>query len=122
MGGLGSTVMANHLCAIVEGRFENFAGEFFLTSFTDVARDLAPHVGDENYVLQRRVTAKSAERVEVPFGSSGKPSFGDAVEVDDPASLDPSLCLSRLGSVEETGERRTPVCACVLAKKSVITC
>ena len=90
MSGLGSVVMASHLCAPVEGRFEG-VGETILESLIDVARDLAPRVGNENDVLQGRVATKFMEHPEIMFGYLGElPLVGDAVDIDDPGKLGPS--------------------------------
>ena len=67
-------------------------GEFILASFTDVARDINPHVGCENDGLQCRVTAEFAGRLEIPSANSGKPYIGYTVDVDDPGKLRPDTC------------------------------
>lgn len=71
----------------IEGRFERATGEFFLANFTDLVRNRAPHVGGENDILQRRVTAEITEHLEIPSGGSGEPAVGDAVDVDESGKL-----------------------------------
>ena len=66
MSGFGGVAMTNHLCALVEGRFKKEPGYFVLASFTDFAGNPAPHVGDENEILQCLVTAKFVEHPEFP--------------------------------------------------------
>ena len=75
--------MAIHLRAVGESQFEKVTGEFPLASFTDLASNRVPHAGDENEVLQRRVTTELTERVEISSGDSGEPTVGNPVEVDD---------------------------------------
>ena len=87
MGGLGSVVMTDQFCTLVEDWFEKFAGEFGLAGFIDVARIPCPHVGDEDNVPQRRITAKLTEHLEVPSGDTGEPNVGDTVDVDDSSKL-----------------------------------
>ena len=86
---LGIVAIANHLCTLVEGRFEEGTSEFALDSFTDIARSPTPHIGDENEVLQGRVIAKFTEDPEIPSGYPGNPLVGDAVDIDDPRKLGP---------------------------------
>jgi len=81
--------MANHLRAFVKHLFEEVAGEFHLARFTDVARNLAPHVGDEDDVLQGRVTAKLAENLEISSRDSGESFVRDTMDVGDPCKLGP---------------------------------
>ena len=89
--------MPIHLCALEGSQFEKTSVEFVLASFADFGRDLAPHVGDEDDILQCRVTAKFAEDVEISSGVSGKPGLGDPVDEDDPGELIP--CLITVGGV-----------------------
>ena len=88
---LGGVVVPGHSGALVKGWFERATEEFVLASFTDLTRDCAPHIGHENDVLQRRVTAEFAERPEIPSGGSGKSTVGDAVDIDDSGKLSPFL-------------------------------
>ena len=44
--------MTNHLYTLVEGQFKKEPGNFVLTSFTNFAGNPAPHVGEENEILQ----------------------------------------------------------------------
>ena len=76
--------MASHSCTLVEGWFEKYTGELVLAGLVDVLRDLAPHVGDDNDVLQCGVTAEFTEHLEIPSGDPSIPNVGDAVDVDDP--------------------------------------
>ena len=89
MGGLFSIVVANHFCALVNGQFEKFVGEFSLASSADVAGDFVPPVCDQKDILQCCVATESAEQVKITFGDSVKPFFRDAVEVDDPGESTP---------------------------------
>ena len=89
MSGSGGVAMANHLRAVVEDRFKRFTRKFVLASFAHIARDVAPHVGNENNILQCRITAEFLERLRTPPGDSGGSSVGDAVGVDDPGKLRP---------------------------------
>ena len=91
MSGSDGIIVANHSGALVEDRFEKITREFALAGFTDVTRDLAPHVGDENDVLQCRVTTKFVEHPKIPPSDSSKPIIGDAVDIDDPGKLRPFL-------------------------------
>ena len=84
MSGLDGVVMPNHLSTFVKGRSESSTGEFLLMGFPDVTGDLVPHIGDEYDVPQCRVTAKSAEHIDIPSGDPIKPIFGNSVDVDDP--------------------------------------
>ena len=79
--------MTNHSCALAEGQFEKGSEEFLLASFAEIGRDRVPHVGDDNNVLQCRVTTEVTERAEIPSCDSGRPVVGDAVDVDDPSKL-----------------------------------
>ena len=79
--------MSNDLCAIIEGRPEKVTGEFFLASFANLVRDLAPHVGNDDDILQRGVTAEFTEHLEIQSGGSGEPAVRDAVDVDDSGKL-----------------------------------
>ena len=91
MSGFGGVVMAKHSCALVESRFEEFVGKFLLASFAGVLRNLPPHVGDKNNVLQCRFAAEFAEHVEIPTGDPTEPDVEDAVNVDDPSECRPFL-------------------------------
>jgi len=75
------------LCALVEGLFEEFTGEFDFARLAFVGWSQFPHGGGEYYILQRWVTAKLAEHPEIPSGGSVKPIVGNAVDVDDPGKL-----------------------------------
>ena len=86
-GGLSSVVVANHSCTIVEGTSEKSTGEFFLASFTNLTRDPTPHVGDENDVLQCRVTAELTEGPDIPSGDFCTLIVGDSMDVDDSSKL-----------------------------------
>ena len=79
--------MPDHLCAFADDRFEEIAEEFIFASFTDGARDLAPHVCDESDIPKRRATAEFAEHVEIRSGGSVRLIVRDAVGVDDPCEL-----------------------------------
>ena len=87
MSGLDGVEMAIHLRAVGESQLEKATGEFPLASFTDLASDRVPHAGDENEVLQCRVTTEFTISVEIPSRDSGEPTIGDAVEVDDAGQL-----------------------------------
>lgn len=99
--------MSNHPCALVEGRFKKVTGKFPLESFTDVTRDLAPHVGDKNDVLEHRVAAKSAESVVIPSGSSDKPITGDAMDEDHPGKFRPFVVSVEVKMVSPEGLETT---------------
>ena len=81
--------MANHLCALVEGRFEHTTEELVFAIFTGLARDHAPHVGDKDDVLQCCFPTKLAEYFEIPSGYSRELYIGDAADVDDTGKLNP---------------------------------
>ena len=101
VSGLGGAVVPTNLCALAKGQVESVSKEFFLESFTVLGRDRGPHVGDENNVLQRRVTTEFTVHLEIPSGDSGKPSVGDAVDVDDPSKLGPFSVSVRKFSPED---------------------
>ena len=63
--------------------------------------EIAPHIGNENDVLQRRVTAKAMEHLEVPYSDSGKPTVRDTVDVDDSGKRGPFLVSIGKFSVED---------------------
>ena len=91
--------MTDELCTLVKDRFEKFSGEFGLAGFIGVRRVPCPHVGDEDNVFQRLVTAKFTEHLEVPSGDSGKPNVGDTMDVDDSGKLGSFLVpVRRFGS------------------------
>ena len=73
--------MPNHLCAL------KTTGEFLLASFANLSRDLTPHVSDDDHILECCVAAEFTEHPETPLGGSGKPTVGDAVDVDDSREL-----------------------------------
>ena len=87
MGGSGGVVVEGHSCTLVGDGFEKITRELVLTTLTIPGRDLTPHVGDDDDVLQCRVAARFTEHPKIPSGDSGEPSVGDAVGVDDPESL-----------------------------------
>ena len=89
MGGLGSVKMTNHLCALVEDWLEKRTEEFVLAGFIDVMRVACPHVGDDDDVLQRCITAKLTEHLEISSRDSGESDVGDSVDVDNPSELRP---------------------------------
>ena len=91
MSRFGGVEVLDHLCALVEGRFEKNTGEFSLARFVDFQMVLLPHIGDGNNVLQRRFTAKLAKKVEIPYGDPAKAIVGDAMDVDDPGERSPIL-------------------------------
>ena len=68
---------------------------------TDAERDFAPHVGDQNDILQCLITANFAEHVEIPPGDSGKPSVGDAVNIDNAGKLRVFLISIKKFSLED---------------------
>ena len=84
-------MMASHSCTLVESRFEEITCEFVLASFAFLEREMVPHVGNQNDILQCIVTAKFPEHPEVPSGDSGKSPVGDAVGVDDTGKFRASL-------------------------------
>ena len=94
-------MVAGHLCAPFEGWFEKNAEQFVLGSCAVFGRDIAPHVGDDNDVLQRRVTAKLTEPLEIPSGDSGKPIIGNAVDVDDTGKCSASFISVKEFSLED---------------------
>ena len=81
--------MASHLRAFVEGRLEESVDELHLASFADIERDRAPHVSDENDVLQACVAAELAENPKIPLRNSSKPVVGDGVNVYDSCKISP---------------------------------
>ena len=83
--------MMSHPCALVDDRFEKFTEELALAILTILGRDLAPHVGDENDVLQCSVTTEFPEHREITSGHFGKSFVGDTVHVDDSGGLGTSL-------------------------------
>ena len=93
MRGLGSVVMAGHLCALFKGRFEKYTEQFALANCAIFRRDIAPHVCDDNDVLQCRVTAKVTEPLEILSGDSGEPIAGDAVDLDDTGKCSASISV-----------------------------
>ena len=120
VGGFGGVVMADHLGALVEDRFEKFTGQLVLAVLALFGRDLAPHVGDEDDVLQCRVTTKLTEHPEIPSGHSSEPLFGDTVNVDDPGKLaSPLVSVKRFSPEIET--RRTPMCTHEVVKKAAMS-
>ena len=101
VSGFGGVVMADHLCVLVEDRFEKSTGQAVLASFAVLGREIALHVGNENDILQRRVTAKVTEHLEVPSSDSGKPTVRDTVDVDDSGKRGPFLVSIGKFSVED---------------------
>ena len=83
-------MMPNHLCAPIEGRFEGFPREFILENFASITRDIAPHVGDDDNVVQCCVTTKFVERLEILSSDSNYPGVKNAVDIDDPGERRPS--------------------------------
>ena len=75
--------MANHLGALAEGILKGFTVDSVLVSFTNVASDLAPRVGDENEPPQFTDTKKPDDVFDPQFSNSVKPFVGDAMDVDD---------------------------------------
>ena len=86
-------MVAGHLCAPFEGWFEKNAEQFVLGSCAVFGRDIAPHVGDDNDVLQRGFTAKVTEPLEILSGDSGEPIAGDAVDLDDTGKCSASISV-----------------------------
>ena len=66
-------MMTNHLYTLVEGRFKKEPGNFILTSFTNLAGNPAPYVGEENEILQCPPTIQTFCNI-VPRGIEGKGS------------------------------------------------
>ena len=91
VSGFGGVEMADHPGALLNDRFEKITRQFGLASFAVLERDIAPHVGSKNDVLQCRVTTKFLEHPEVPPSDSGKSPVGDAVDVDDSSKRRASL-------------------------------
>ena len=52
VGRLGSVVVTGELCTFIEDLLEKVGGELLLASFPDSLRDLPPHVGNEDDVLE----------------------------------------------------------------------
>ena len=94
----------------IEGRFERATGEFFLANFTDLVRNRAPHVGGENDILQRRVTAEFTEHLEVPSSGSGEPTVRDTMDVDDSGELRPFLISVKRFSLGDWRAINVDVC------------
>ena len=111
VGRFCSVVMANHLCALVKDRFEKIARELVLAILTILGRDLAPHVRDEDDVLQCRVAAEFSEHLEISSGDSGESFVGDAVDVNDPGKLASSLVSAKRFSREDRGTMNVGVCS-----------
>jgi len=110
--------MADHLGALVEGRFEEFTGEFILARLAFVGGSQFPHGSGKDNVLQRRVTAKFTEHPEIPSSGSAESIVGNAVDIDDPRELSAMLI-----SVEFSlggREQRVPVYAYLVDKKLAI--
>ena len=109
VSGFCGVVMTSHLRALVEDRLEEIVRELVLAILTILGRDLAPHVRDQNDVLQRLVTAEFPERVEIASGDSGEPFVGDAVDIDGPGNLAPVLIPGKKLS-PELSTKDTPLC------------
>ena len=103
-------MMASHLCALGENRFEKTAGEFPFVTFTGLARDGAPHVGDKNDILQYRIATKLTECLETPPGNPSEPSVGDAVDVDDTGKLEPSFISVKRFGPGDRGAMNVDIC------------
>ena len=101
VSGFGCVVIADHLGALVEDRFKKFTGQFVLAILTVLGGNLAPHVGDEDDVLQCRVAAKLTKHPEIPSGHSGELFVGDPVDVDNSGKLTPSLVPIKRFSLED---------------------
>ena len=115
---LDGVTMPNRLCALAKGQFENIVRKSLLQSFTDLARDCAPHVGDENNILQcRHFAAEFAECAEIPSGDSGLPTVADTIDVDNPGKLGPLPISVAKFSFEDQGQG-TPMYAYTAAKKA----
>ena len=84
---LDGVVVASHLSAFVESRFQKIARKILLASFADVERDFSPHVGDENNVPHCPITTKCAEQVVSPSRNPAKLIVRDPVDVYDPGEL-----------------------------------
>jgi len=104
--------MADHLGALLDGRFEMRTGEFVLARLAGAGGNCLPHGGGEENVLQRRITAKLTEHLEILSRRSAELNFGNAVEVDDPGKLDAILIsvkkLSQGGREMANAEVRLP--------------
>ena len=105
MGESGGVVVEGYSCTLAGDGFERITRELVLTTLTILWRDLTPHVGDNDDVLQCRVAAKFTEHPKIPPGDSGEPFVGGAVGVDDPESLHLLSYLLR-SSVREVEKRR----------------
>ena len=116
MSGLSGVVMSDHSRVLFEGRFERTTGEFVLVGFTDLGRDHVPLVGDEDDLFQCLFAAELAKHPEIPPDGPGKPTVGDAVDVEEPGKLE-IFSISVEGSVEK---QRTSMWAYVLFKKGPI--
>jgi hypothetical protein len=77
-------VVTGELCTLIEDRFEKLPDEFLFTGLSNVQRDLPPHIGDKDDILERRVPAELAKHPEVTSGDSAESHVGDAMYVDNP--------------------------------------
>ena len=75
--------MANHLGALADDVPKVSIKDSVLVSFTNVASDLVPRVGDESESPQFVDIKKPHDVVDIQFIDSANPFVGDAVDVDD---------------------------------------
>lgn len=82
-------VVSKHLRALIQYALEKevFAGELPLTRLTTFLADFAPHVGQDDYVLEGAVAAELAEHTEVARRGSAHAEIRDTVNVDDAGEL-----------------------------------
>ena len=88
--------------------FKNLSENGFSRSSSS-SRDFAPRVGNENNVLQCRVTTEFVEHVEIPSCHSGEPFARDPVDVNHPGKLEPILVAIKKLSLEDQETTRDDV-------------
>jgi hypothetical protein len=74
---------------LVEDRLEEYVtfAKFCLSSLSDFNADLAPHVSDENDVLEGTFATKLPEHTEIASGNPAHPKVADTVYVYHPREL-----------------------------------
>ena len=80
----GGIVVTGVLCILAEDWLEKVGDKLLLASFSDTRFDIFPHVAHEDGILERRISAKPTEPLEVASGDLSESSIGNTVDVNDP--------------------------------------
>ena len=82
--GIGGIVETGVLCPFVNGWLEKGVDKLLLSLFPDTLWDIFPHVAHEDGILERRVSAKLTENLEVAPRDLSESYVGNTVHVNDP--------------------------------------